>query len=77
MRKPLFVGVLSIALAVLLVPLALERREAWAPDHDEEMGEIEGTEELPPGLARRFAAFARFAPAGAPPLGEDVGGSGL
>ena len=77
MQKRLYVGALAVALTALVYPLAIDRWGPVAPEDSrfEAEGERE-LEEVPPGLARKFAAMAQFSPGAATLVEEVAGGTG-
>ncbi len=76
MQKRLYVGALAVALTALVAPLAVDRPApvARADSEMEEEGELE---EVPPGLARKFAAMATYSPGAASLYAEGDSGTGL
>ena len=77
MRRPLYFGALSVALAVLVLPLTTPRgpasTSAAGSVQQEETGRLK---KLPAGLARKFATMATFSPGSATLLEEQAGGTG-
>ena len=76
MQKRLYVGALAVALTALVAPLAVNRPAPGGSElsGDEEEGELE---EVPPGLARKFAAMATYSPGAASLYAEGDSGTGL
>lgn len=78
MRKRLYVGALAVLTAAVLYPLVISGpADRFDLEHDE-LGEVEERgDELPPGLARKLASMATFAPGAASLLEEQAGGTGI
>ena len=77
MRMRLYLGGLAVVLAGLLYSLTTHGPiDVFDLDEHEEAGEREAGDELPPGLARKLAAMAAFAPGSAALLEEQAGGTG-